>query len=171
MVCLRPLAIAGSRTSKFVCNSVPVTENAIFRSATDFADNLVVLKFIRQVLKFLKSGLASNSSCSASFSWYAVSLSTCSGSHRRTLELVVAVQYCENCWDGQASGHPLLQTNSAPPLQSRWYRQYTYLLHHGSRSRLIFFHLHALQLLRETTLLPSKFFTTTVRKWQRNNNC
>ena len=34
------------------------------------------------------------------------------------------MQQCLNCLDGQASGHPLHQTNSAPHLQSRWCHQY-----------------------------------------------
>ena len=50
-----------------------------------------LLKFIRHMLKFLKSGQASNSSVSASCFWKTVSISTCSGSSTRTSELCVAV--------------------------------------------------------------------------------
>ena len=90
MIFWRPLAIFDTRTSKFVCNAAPVIEYDVFRSAVDFADSIslihtnasigqlahkdaTLLKFSRQILKFPKSGRASNSSVSASFFWEVVS--------------------------------------------------------------------------------------------------
>ena len=37
------------------------------------------------------------------------------------------MQYRKNCRGGQASGHPLQQTSSAPPFQLKWCRQYPFL--------------------------------------------
>ena len=92
MIFLRPIAISESTTWKFVYTFAPVTVFDVFISAIDFADSVSLihtnasigrpaqedpplLKFIRQILKLLKPGQASNSSCPASFFWEVVSLS------------------------------------------------------------------------------------------------
>ena len=86
---------------------------AVHRSAIDFADSISlisvvasmgrlaregtsVLKFMRQILKFLKPDQTSNLTFKASFFWEVVSLSTSSGSSTGTFELCVGVRYLQD---------------------------------------------------------------------------
>ena len=121
----------------------------VFSSTNDFADSIsliriiasigrrapeetTLLKFMRQIQKFPKFGQVSNSCFSASFLLEAESFTnrqSSSTEHQNFWPGVTktCMQYWQNCWDGQASGHPLLQS----------------ILHtKSSRFKLVFFHMH-----------------------------
>ena len=93
-----------------------------------------ILKFIRQIPNFLKSGQASSSSLSVSSSLEScVSLHWFWLLHRNIRTLCGCPGITRMCstvrtvWHGQASGNVLRQNKSAPPLQLRWYHQYPLL--------------------------------------------
>ena len=164
MIFLRPLAFFESRTSKFVCNFALVILYDVYSLATNFADSISLihtiaaigrlahedtslLNFFRQILKFLKSGQASNSRFPATFFREFVSFSARSGSSKRPLELLVVACISRTCttvrtiemYKQSAFHFGVITTQSSTTC--------------GSGSRLIIFHLLPLKFLREISFI------------------
>ena len=138
MICLRPLAISESRTSKFVCNVAPVTGKRRLQIGSRLCGFRIVDPFhcfLKLISKILKPGQASNSSFSSSSG--ELSLSTCSGSSTRTLELVVAVEM-----DRQAVTRCSKRTRLHPFGQGGVTSTHSSTTC-GSKAKLIFFRLFA----------------------------
>ena len=132
MIFWRPLDIQASRSMKFCLQLAPLIVHDVFRSATDSVDPTSLIHCFNRTTctcSLFTSEIRSPDpqisetkpcfelKCSASSSWEVVSPSTCSGSSTRTSTFCGGQRISstvKKCCTGQASGHPLQQTNSAP---------------------------------------------------------